>query len=1353
MLIVDASYGKNFTLNSPAAVRVDIPIDRPSIALGLSKSASRGSAVPGDVVFYTVTATNNDPARPKRDVVLVDTPSSWLRLRGDSVRIDGTANANAVTPSADGKSLTVRLGTLLPGATRKVTYAMTVRPDAPAGQAMNRAETVDARGNHSIASAALRIESDTISSRMTLIGRITAGDCSVRRDRPGIPGVRVVLEDGSFAITDQNGRYHFEGLVPGTHVVQAQAVTLPEGGKFIDCSRSTRNAGSASSRFVIGQGGSLQVADFSATVPVQTVAAATDDKPDMLTDREAAGGETDWLALGNGPTDWLFPAADHNPRAPAVRVVIRHQASQKVDLLSDGKPVDAVSFDGSRKSADGTWSVSIWRAIPIPGESIKLTAIVRNADGSVATTLNRDVNFTGSPAQVQIVREASRLTADGATRPVVVVRILDRAGRPVHAGISGDFAVNAPYESAQALDAMQSRQLSGLSKAAPQWTVKGDDGLARIELAPTMVSGALRLDFTFADRDVKRHQTLEGWVVPGDQKWTLVGLAEGAAGSRDVADNMERTGRFDSDLGDNARVAFYAKGRVLGRFLLTAAYDSAKQPDDQRLLGTIDPNAYYTVFADGSDRRFDAASRNKLYVRIESRSFTALFGDFETGFDQTQLARYQRTTTGVKAELTTGGLHAQGFVARVASTHRHDEIQGGGISGPYRLSSRAMLANSEQVSLVVRDRLRSELIVSSQSLTRFVDYDIDLLSGTITFKQPVLSRDADLNPQFIVVDYEVDSLTGGKINAGVRADWTTANGKLRVGGTVITDQGELERTNLAALDVKARVGEGTEIRAEVAASRYSGTTSTAWLIEAEHHDGRLDVLAYARSADKDFGVGQMSGAERGRRKFGADARYNLTKALSVTGSAWYDDSLTENTHREAAQLRTDYRTASTDARLMLTSLSDTLIDGSKAASTVLEAGATQRFLNNRLELDASTSLALGKTESIDLPARHRFSARYAINSAVKLVGTYEIANGDVVSARSARAGVEVMPWKGARAVTSIGQQDISEYGKRSYAVFGLSQSLELTRRLSVDATVESNKTLGNFDATKLVNRDHPASSGGNLGEAGTVTEDFTAITLGGTYRAGRWSATVRGELRDGEYGDRKGVTFGAIRQLGEGSMVGSGVTWTRATTPNGAMTETLNAAISAAHRPDNSAFAFLTKIEYRADVVRGAVAGEAGGAGRTALTVTGDAESRRLIGSFSGNWSPSGHSKDDGFYHRSEVGFFLGARHNFDSYEGFDLAGTTVLGGLDARIGLGEKLELGAIATVRHSLTDHVTSFAIGPQIGFSPTTDVLLTVGYNVAGFRDRDFAAARTTDNGFYTALRMKFDADSFSFLGLGR
>ena len=57
----------------------------------------------------------------------------------------------------------------------------------------------------------------------------------------------------------------------------------------------------------------------------------------------------------------------------------------------------------------------------------------------------------------------------------------------------------------------------------------------------------------------------------------------------------------------------------------------------------------------------------------------------------------------------------------------------------------------------------------------------------------------------------------------------------------------------------------------------------------------------------------------------------------------------------------------------------------------------------------------------------------------------------------------------------------------------------------------------------------------------------------------------------------------------------------------------------------------------------------------------------------------------------------------------------------------------------------------IGPQLGFSPTTDTLLMIGYNVVGFRDRDFAGARTTDKGLFAAIKLKFDADTFSFLGL--
>ena len=58
----------------------------------------------------------------------------------------------------------------------------------------------------------------------------------------GLPAAGATIE-----VADAEGRYHFEGLMPGTHVVEAQDSTLPAGGQFVDCARSTRSAGSATS--------------------------------------------------------------------------------------------------------------------------------------------------------------------------------------------------------------------------------------------------------------------------------------------------------------------------------------------------------------------------------------------------------------------------------------------------------------------------------------------------------------------------------------------------------------------------------------------------------------------------------------------------------------------------------------------------------------------------------------------------------------------------------------------------------------------------------------------------------------------------------------------------------------------------------------------------------------------------------------------------------------------------------------------------------------------------------------------------------------------------------------------------
>ena len=804
---------------------------------------------------------------------------------------------------------------------------------------------------------------------------------------------------------------------------------------------------------------------------------------------------------------------------------------------------------------------------------------------------------------------------------------------------------------------------------------------------------------------------------------------------------------------------------MLGKYLLTVAYDSAAQEEDERLLGTIDPSAYYTVYADGSERLFDAASREKLYVRIESRNFYALFGDFETGFDETYLARYLRTATGVKGELRSGGVRAEGFVAKIGTRHRRQEIQGDGTTGPYALD-RGVIANSEQVFIEVRDRLRSELIVERRQLVRFVDYDIDPLSGTLRFSEPVLSRDFALNPRFIVIDYEVDALGDGKWNGGARASYTTEDSRLRIGATFVTDEGDAApdagaagvgaRSNLGAVDVELRLSQATELRAELGVTERGGSTGAAYMVEAEHRSGPFDLLAYVRQVDAEYGVGQQNLAERGRRKLGVDARLQVADEWTLVASAWHDESLVDASSREALEVRAAWRGRNTDAYLGVAYIGDELADGTSGNSTVLEGGVTQRLFDNKLELSAASSVPLTSTDSIDLPSRHRIGARYAVTNDVRVIGTYEIARGDAIDANTFKAGVELTPWTGGTVVTTLGQDRVGnpalgEDSDRTFAAFTIGQSIKLGSRLLLDATIDANKTIGGgIAASDVVNPAQPVSSGGQFGPQGSLGEDFTAFTLGGAWSSGPWNARARGEYRDGEFANRAGVTFAAIRELGNGKVAGGGFTWTEATSPDGASTQVFDAAVSLAHRPQESAFSFLSKLEYRSDAVSGAVAGAPGPLGQTALIVTGDAKSRRLIASIATNWSPT---DEDTGSQRTEIGVFAGVRHNFDRFEGFDLSGTTLLGGVDARIGLGKRIEVGGRASVRHNLDSGVTSYSIGPEIGFVPTDDLLLSVGYNVIGYRDPDFSAARSTDEGLFASIRLKFDADSFGFLGRGR
>ena len=1383
--ILPASFGNPLELASLAPVRVDIPLDRPARAVAVTKSASRDVAQPGDTIFFRVRVRNADQARGKTGLRLFDRTSPQLRLLSDSVRVGGALPAaGAFLPDSDGRGFALTLGSLGPGEERLVTYAMTVRPDAAAGFASNRAQVADSRDLSGFAVARVRIERDALAATMTLIGRVTLGGCDASSKRQGLPGVRIALEDGSFAVSDASGRFHFEGLGPGTHVAELQAGTLPEGARVVDCARSTRSAGSALSRFVTGQGGSLARVDYAVVLApgsdnaMLVSSSASGEAPED--GRMAAGADIDWLALGDGPTEFLFPQADHNPRAPAVRVVIRHRAGERVDLRIDGEAVDKLAFDGARTSPDG-YAVSIWRGIPLRGEQTLIEADVRRPDQSLAASLTRTVNFTATPARAELAPGISRLVADGRTRPVIAVRVLDRNGRPVHAGLAGTLAISAPYESAAAIDARQGQLMAGSDQPTPTWSIKGDDGVALVELAPTMVSGRVELAFEFIDREIRRRQIIEAWLLPGEQKWTLVGVAEAAIGARSIADHMERADRFDSNLGRHARTALYAKGRIKGRYLMTIAYDSAKQAAEQRLLGGLDPKAYYTVFGDGSDRRFDAASTGKLYVRIESGAFRALVGDFVTGFDHTVLGRYQRVLTGTAVDVRSGNARIEGFAAQSANAHRRDEMPGAGLSGPYRLSSRRIVPNSESVTLEVRDRFRSELVLSSRKLVRFVDYEVDILAGTIQFKEPILSRDDNLNPRTIVVEYDVDTAAPGEWTGGLRGELLVADSKLRLGATAIsqagqsTDAGSAARTTLAGLDARLALDGTLEVRAETALSSGTGPSQFAYLLEIERHDSRSDVLAYIRSIDGQFGLGQASIPELGRRKLGLDGRLALGSNLSVSASLARDVTLGEPARRDLMQLRGTWQAPGLELRLGLARYADTLGQEQigqeqmgqeqSSAVTLIEAGATRRLLDNRLELTATGAIALGDGGSSSWqPPRYRAGARYSVTSSVRLVADYEMSRSDDSETRTLRAGFEVAPWSGARVTSVLGREQVTEQGKRVFAAYGLAQSVPVGKRLTLDASIDGSRKVGG-DAQVTVAR---------TGIAGTATatsrvEDFTAYTLGANWRSGRWSVSSRAELREGSAMARKGLALGAVRQLGEGSIVGFNMTLTDAKARSAKQAEddrrthtrSVNAALSLAHRPDASRFALLAKAELRSDMLRGEEAsGEWDGVGigsATAVTAnaasgTVDARSTRLLGAVSANFTPQGRD-GEALVQRQEFVLFLAARYGFDRYEGYGLQGTSLVAGADVRIGLGERFEVGAVGTVRRSLRDGTSAFALGPQIGIAPARNAMIVIGYNATGFRDRDFAENRNTRKGLFASVKLKFESAMLAGLGGGR
>jgi len=1332
-IIKDSSFQLPLVLATEEPFLVDIPLDRSAdTALLLTKTASVREASPGDFVQYRLSVANRGTTAAS-DLHLYDTLPPGLRYERGSTR-----GAAEPTVTADGRNLDFTIPALGLGQASELRYVVSIAPGAPVGEALNRVRVLGAANSSNEAAASVRVRPLLFTDAMTLIGRVSEGDCNdPAAHRKGVAGIRLMLEDGTFVVTDRDGLYHVEGLRPGRHVVQLDTNSIPASHEAVACDSDTRQARSAISRFVEGDGGVLKRVDFQLR-PTGRKPADVAALPVPVADDASAAGNRAWLAGQTPGTDWLFPGTDHNPRAPVLRVAIKHAPSQRIALSVNGRQTDPLAFDGADTA--GAVAVSTWTGLPLqPGDN-RLVARVLDAGGALVTTLERTVHYAGAPVRATYDPAHSRLVADGLTRPLIALRVTDAAGRPVRAGTLVPFRVDQPYVAAIEAELEQGRQLAGRDAAATTARVVGDDGYAFIALQPTTQAGNVHAVVSMAEDKQVRTSEVRAWLTAAQRDWTVIGFGAGTIGYDMLSRHSSALPRAERNrVVTDGQIAVYAKGRVKGSWLLTIAYDSDRRYDaDRGLLGTIDPNRYYTVYGDGSQQGYDAPTRRKLYLRLERREFYALFGDFETGFTETQLTRYSRTLSGAKAAYEGRRLRAGGFVAKTDTLYGRDEIQGNGLSGPYRLSGRNIVPNSDKLRIEVRDRFRSELIVSSTQLTRHIDYDIDTSLGTIRFRQPVLSRDTALNPIFIVADYEVEGGRVGKLAAAGRV--AAKIGTVEVGASVIRDE-TVAAATIAGADVKARIGRSTELRGEIAAGGKGGLgAGTAFLAEAEHHGGGIDLLAYARQQDAGFGVGQQNLVEAGTRKVGLDGRIALTDALSLTATGWYQDMLVGAGQRIAGEARLEYRRAGRTLFVGGQIAADRGLDGGDRDSRLLTLGGSQTLLGGALTLTGQTQVAPGgEKASVDFPIRHQLTASWRITPGIRLIGGYEIADGKDFVAHTAQLGFDVAPWTGAKLTSTLNQQAIGENGGRTYAQYGLSQSLPLGKRWTVDATLDASNTVrGRIAPGAQVNAFQPAASGGFLGRD-QINGDYAAVTVGATYRAARWSWNGRLEYRDGAAQDRWGLTTNFLRTLGEGRTLASSLKAYRVTDANGNTAAYGTVDLAIAYRPLDSRWSILERLELRHESADAAfddsnVLGvPAYGAG---MQVT-----SRVINNLAVNYRTGA----EGLGHGVEATAYYGAKYvdgRFadDRYDGFiDVTG------FDLRADLGRRLDIGVQGSVQHAWDRGVWSWSGGPSVGVAPVANVWISAGYNIAGYRDRDFEADRYTRQGPYLTMRLKFDQRS--------
>ena len=659
---------------------------------------------------------------------------------------------------------------------------------------------------------------------------------------------------------------------------------------------------------------------------------------------------------------WLWPENEFSTDGRFMAVV---RSGMSPELVVNGMAVSEAQIGERIANLRENAELVVWYGITLKPGLNELSIVGTDSFNNVRTLATGEFKRPAAGVSIQLRTRQDTLPADGGRSmlPIDVV-INDANGYPAN----GVYFVTLTTSAGDFLE-------QDLQTAEPGLQVRIDNGRGKIHVRSSELAGRLEL----TARSGSLRTTLQLIQVAAARPLIGAGLIElGGRWSSLTGDD----GRTDLESGfeTTARAAVFLKGRIKRDMKLTLSYDSDKDKNTE-LLRDLNPNEHYPTFGDASVKGFEAQSRSKLYAKLERDRHSIMWGDYltdsQSGLDD--LARVQRTLTGANAIHETDRHRLQLFAARVSDVRASEVVRGNGTAMLFRLDGAPIVANSDIIDIIVRDRDNPGVIVSQERLQRFTDYILDSQSGLLSFRDVVPSVDENLNPVFIRTSYDKRSNLDEYTVAGLRWHYNLSD-QWKAGFSFTEDQNPLTGYQISGLHTAGTLGRNTVLSASAATLSHQDDTESgsAQRVRLEHNwrgsREHRTIMSWAR-ADATF-TSTDSGVSAGRQEWQLEHQQPLSATVNGTFKSTLSESTTDNTHYGTAGLILDRRFTQWSVNGGVRRIWSSEGDRSLSFSTVL-LGAERRF-----KLPGGRTLSLGIDAERGLTDPGRF--RYGVDSRIQL---------------------------------------------------------------------------------------------------------------------------------------------------------------------------------------------------------------------------------------------------------------------------------------------------------------------------------------------------------------------------------